>query len=368
MRPTPPPPAVHPAQPVLHRAGLVLLLVVGLLLAASLPAWADTPIAVGAFVDDVPIQPGQTVTRTIRISNLSATDPVTVSIEPRQVIPLDNGATLLGDFEDPFWQTLVALDTPQVTLPPRSTREIQARIAIPADAPANDYLIGFAVSPLLPQVSPDDGFTIVNQIAVVTPVNVAGVRNRSIAIDAPQCPVTVLTGPLQVPVPGVPDANQPLTEAACLALPTVVFGETVRGVVTVRNTGNVFTSAGSQYEVFSTLSGEFVGSGQDRRQLRIAPDLVREFPVTWDAGVRIGRFEIQGAIIQPRDETAGTEQVPFVGSVIVIHPIYLAAGVLALVLLLAAVVLLVAWRVTVRRRRRRAMTAAAAPAPHTADA
>ncbi len=278
---------------------LVLSLLVPLTLVLTPgPASADTQLGVATFDDERPAVPGTTVARDVRVSNLGDTE-LRVRVEARGIDLLDDGATRVLDAEDPRWMGQVTIAQPDVVVPPHDTTTVPIVVAIPSDAPPDDYLLGIAV---IPQVV-GDGIRIVNSIGVLLPISVQGDRVRSLELVEHQ-------------------------------LPRFVVGDEVTGTVRIKNTGTTFAAAWLEAHVDNELTGANTAMVQLRGRTRVAPDTTRTLSYTWASGITAGRFRVPVHVFYNLSNSSTTELLGE-DEVWVIHPLLLTMS--AALLLLGAI-------------------------------
>jgi hypothetical protein len=282
------------------------------------PVHADAQIAVATFEDTRPEQPGSTVTRSLRVSNLGE-QQLRLRIAPRGVDLLDDGQTHIRDGEDPRWSGLIQISEPELDLAPHGHRDVELKISLPRAIAPDEYILGVVVSSL----PLGDGTRVINEIGALLPLSIAGDRIRSL-------------------------------EIIDHTLPQFIIGDSVTGSIRVRNPGTTLVSGWVEADVLDAFSGEHRDQVQVLTRSRVAPGTTREFTYTWQAGITAGKFRVPARIGFNRDNTT-TAQLGVQEEVWLIHPVIIA---LAVALVALALLLVWNWR---RRRARSAPPAIARP-------
>jgi hypothetical protein len=297
-------------------ATLAVVLALGSVTAVmAAPSQPSRPLAVSVPPEPTKAPKGATVQIPIRVLN-PGTQPVTVTISPREVLLLDNGRVSMGDNADPQWQGRVQFAPATATIEPQQFIDVTVTVDVPPTITSDLHFVGFLVSPV---ATAQGQVTVINQIGSFVTLDVPGPRVALIRVT--------------------------------LRMPGFTFGRQATGTLEIANVGE---SSVRFWGEDSTTSWPRSTPKQQRFEKSLVPtgttqSLTVVAKPAWPAGF----VTIRGQIIYPSTAESTTTEIQFSKRVLVIDPRAIALLAAALVL-----VFLLWW---LRRRRQRTPTASATP-------
>jgi hypothetical protein len=298
---------------------LVLVLALGSATAVmAAPSQPPRPLAVSVPPEPTKAPKGATARIPIRVLN-PGTQPVTVTISPRQVLLLNNGQVSMGANADPQWEGRVQFAPATATIEPQQFIDVTVTVDVPATITSDLHFIGFLVSPV---ATAQGQVTVINQIGSFVTLDVPGPRVALIRVT--------------------------------LRIPGFTFGSQATGSLEIANVGK---SSVRFWGENNTTSWPGSTSTQQRFEKSLVPTgTTRSLTVNAKPAWPVGFVTIRGQIIYPSTAESATTEIQFSKRVLVIDP--RAIAVIAIVLFL---VFLQWW---LRRRRRTPSASPTAPTPN----
>jgi hypothetical protein len=273
-------------------------------------ALAAADLSVTYPATPVQVHPGALATFQLRIGNVGHT-PLTVIVSPRKVLLSENGATSFATTPDPMFAGDIHIVPARLALKGRQEKVVTVSVRMPAQLPANDYFLGFLVSPVV--TSP--AVRAINDVGALVVLDVPGVRAPRLA-------------------------------AWFVHLPHIVLGSSVKGQVRAKSTG----ISTLQFTTDTLISG--VVAPRPRVIMEpphlLPPGLYWDVPVAWSSWLGLGWYTVHSTLVYNLTAQR-TGEVALSRTVIVIDPLWLVA-----VAAVIAATLLVVRR---RRRKRRIVSA-----------
>jgi hypothetical protein len=288
-------------------ATLVLALALGSATAVmAAPSQPPRPLAVSVPPEPTQAPKGATARIPIRVLN-PGTEPVSVTISPRQVLLLNNGRVSMGANADPQWEGRVQFAPATATIEPQQFVDVIVTVDVPPTITSDLHFVGFLVSPV---PTAQGQVTVINQIGSFVTLDVPGPRVALVRVT--------------------------------LRIPGFRFGRRATGSVEIANIGE---SSVRFWGESNTTSWPGSTSTQERFDKTLVPTgTTQSLTVSAKPAWPVGFVTIRGQIIYPSTAASATTEIQFSKRVLVIDP-------RAIALLTAALFLafLLLW---LRRRRR----------------
>ena len=277
--------------------------------ATAQAASSSSDLAVSYPPDPIPVKPGAQTTFTLRVADVGK-NPMTVTISARQVKLSANGQTQFMDAADPLFAGHTQIVPEQMRLKARQARDVTITVDVPANVGANDYFLGFLVSPVV------NGAAVraVNQVGALVVLDVPGPRETGLS-------------------------------ASFVHLPHIVWSSSVSASVRARSTG-VSTL---QFTTTTLVSGHVAPRPpyiMEKAHL-LPPGLTWDVPVHWSSWLGLGWYTVHTTLVY-NVTPQRTGDVVISRTVIVIDPLWL--------LLPAGIVAIVGFFIWRRQRKRRRRT------------
>jgi hypothetical protein len=280
------------------------------------PAVPGNDLSVGVPPDPVVANPGETVTQLVRVSN-RATAELSVEFHQRAMLLGDDGAVTMLDKPDPVWGQRVKLPGGVQTIPAEGHKEYDVEITMPDDAAPDVHLVGFLVTPV---VRAPGQVRVINEIGSFLTIDVPGKRDWRLDAD--------------------------------LDLPSFVIGSDATGEIDVRNVGR------SSLQFWGDITKRISPWGavdQDRIDPKLYLPAGKERSVEVSASPKwgIGIVNVPVRVSYPSGTNGTTsKEILLTKRVVVIHPLWLVALAVTVLMLLAYT-----WRRVRRRRKSRLRSA-----------
>ena len=145
---------------------------------------ASSDLAVTYPPNPIPVKPGAQTTFTLRVADVGQ-DPLTVTINPRQVKLSENGQTQFLAAPDPLFAGCTHIVPEELHLKARQERAVTITVSVPANVRPNDYFVGFLVSPVIT----GPALRAINDVGALVILDVAGPRESRLAawfVDLPR--------------------------------------------------------------------------------------------------------------------------------------------------------------------------------------
>ncbi len=285
-----------------------MLALVGATSVMAAPPQGARPLAVSVPPEPTQAPKGATTRIPIRVLN-PGTQPVTVTISPRQVLLLNNGQVSMGASADPEWQGRVRFAPDTATINPQQFIDVIITVDVPPTITSDLHFVGFLVSPV---ATAQGQVTVINQIGSFVTLDVPGPRVALIRV--------------------------------ALRVPGFTLGRQATGSLEIANVGQ---SSVRFWGESNTTSWPGSSSAQQRFDKALVPTgTTQSLTVSARPAWPVGFVTIHGRIIYPSTTESATTEIQFSKRVLVVNP--LAIAVIIAVLVLA---FLQWW---LRRRRRRA--------------
>ena len=264
-------------------ATLVLALALGSATAVmAAPSQPSRPLAVSVPPEPTKAPKGATVEIPIRVLN-PGTQPVTVTISPRQVLLLDNGQVSMGANADPEWQDRVQFAPASATIEPQQFIDVTVTVDVPPTITSDLHFVGFLVSPV---ATAQGQVSVINQIGSFVTLDVPGPRVALIRVK--------------------------------LRVPGFTFGRQATGNVEIANVGESSVRFWGEND---TTSWPGSTSTQQRFEKSLVPTgATRSLTVYAKPDWPVGFVTIRGQIIYPATAESATTEIKFSKRVLVIDP------------------------------------------------
>lgn len=280
--------------------GLVLMTfgVVGF----SVPTFATTGISMSPMNQKIVLTPGETYYGSFQISNGATNDEnlhVKMSINPFYV---DENYTPKYDQNNGDYNQIVnwtTIDTDEGTLTPNGHKEVHFAINVPENAPAGGQYMAITAT------SGDNGETTENGQAINVKYAMAHIIFAEIA--------------------GTTERSGEITN---ISVPSFLFSGQIAGTSSIKNTGNVHSTATYKLQVFPLFSNEEVYTNEENPEEKtILPNRTLTNVTTWNETPSMGIFNVVYTV-----EFEGV--VKEVKKLVIVCPIWLLIIIIAVILLI----------------------------------
>ncbi|MDO4611969.1 MAG: hypothetical protein Q4B29_00695 [Candidatus Saccharibacteria bacterium] len=271
-------------------------------------------MSMSPLVQDLILNPGETVTDTFTISNPgTSTDDLEFVVEVRPFSADENGEVYYGEKES--WNQMIdwtTIDVNEGILAPNNSVSIEYTISVPEDAPAGGQYMAIVVSS---KVNDDEG---------------SGTVNLGESIGMAYLVFAEVSG--NVDLKGEIIEND---------VPSLVFSGGIKASTTIKNTGNVYGTAKYTMKVFPLFSDEEVFTNEENPETgRIINGATRRHETVWAETPTFGIFNVEYTA-----EFAGASQT--ITKMVIVCPIWL------MFIVIFGIMILIFWLIARSKAKRK---------------